>query len=192
MGLARPNHNHGPLQDPFSHPETKERHPNYHEIIAAANLDRTRQISYQKATVQASENNFNITKNQYYNLVGSASKLTPAEAAQALLSGLRAADFHTMLAESYELDPTTGQRTKRSIDQIWTASKQQITLARRFVSRYSYMADSTFSTNSLRLLLFSCVEISNTGMTFPVSYSFIHAEARDAFLFADKCMQQFV
>ena len=55
VGLTRPNHNHGPLQDPFSHPETKERHPNYHEVIAAANLDRTRQISYQKATVQAQE-----------------------------------------------------------------------------------------------------------------------------------------
>jgi hypothetical protein len=54
------------------------------------------------------------------------------------------------------------------------------------------MADSTFSTNSLRLLLLACVGITNTGMTFPVSYSFIRSEARDAFLFADKCMQQFV
>jgi hypothetical protein len=192
VGFTNPNHNHGPLQDPFSHTETKERHPNYLQTIAAAEVDRKRQISYRKATARATDSDFCLTKKQFYNLMGSARKLTPSEEAQALLKGLQAADFHTMLAESYELDPVTGQRIKRVIDQIWTASDQQITLGRRFISRYAYMADSTFSTNSLRLLLFTCVGITNTGLTFPVSYSFIRAEAKDAFLFAEKCMQQFV
>jgi len=68
VGFTNPNHNHGSLQDPFSNTETKERHPNYLQTMVAAEVDGKRQISYQKATAQATDNDFCLTKKQFYNL----------------------------------------------------------------------------------------------------------------------------
>lgn len=68
VGFTNPNHNHGSLQDPFSNTETKERHPNYLQTMVAAEVDGKRQISYQKAIAQATDNDFCWTKKQFYNL----------------------------------------------------------------------------------------------------------------------------
>ena len=192
IGLTCPTHNHPPLSDPFVHPQTKHRHPTYLQVVTEARRDRHRHISFRHATTIVGDDVFQLDKQGYYNLCRSAVQLTSLEAAEAVLAGLQAANFRVALRESYQLDPTTGEKTKRVIDQIWTASEEQITLARRFVSQFCYIADSTFNTNGLRLLLFSCVGISNTGMTFPICYSFIRAEAKAAFQFADQQLQQLV
>jgi hypothetical protein len=191
IGFTNFEHNHPPFSNPFTK-DTKERHPGYQRAIEEGLRDRNRAITYRQSTRGAEANSFQLDKKGYYNLMQVRTKLTPVEAAAAMVSGLVAANFRVQLQESYQLDPSTGAIANRVIDQIWFISAEQITLSRRFVSGFSYIADSTFNTNSLRLLLYANVGVSNTGKTFQISQSFIRAEAKDAFAFADECMQKFV
>jgi hypothetical protein len=60
-------------------------------------------------------------------------------------------------------------------------TKEQIRLARRFVSGFMYETDATFNTNSLRLPLSIMVGINNLGRTFPIAFCYIISESAASF-----------
>jgi hypothetical protein len=58
---------------------------------------------------------------------------------------------------------------------------EQIKLAQRFVSGFIYKTNTTFNTNSLKLLLSVIVSINNTRATFSIVYCYITLESTASF-----------
>jgi hypothetical protein len=50
---------------------------------------------------------------------------------------------------------------------------KQIKLVQRFVSSFIYKTDTTFNTNSLKLLLSVIISINNTKATFLIAYYYM-------------------
>jgi hypothetical protein len=65
---------------------------------------------------------------------------------------------------------------------------EQIRLIRRFVSRFLYKTNATFSTNTRRLPLSVIVGINNTRHTFLMAFMFITTELAKSFKFAGECL----
>ena len=67
-GFSNPVHDHPPVSDPFRHPKTRARHPNFQLCMQNAERDRRRGISFTQATSIIGEDEYEIDKKTYYNL----------------------------------------------------------------------------------------------------------------------------
>ena len=82
----------------------------------------------------------------------------------------------------YEEDPVGGVISQKLI-QIFLMKKQQVVLARRFVAGFVLVVDGTFNMNSLQLPLLIAVDITNSGKTFPVAFSYCPSESKESYDF---------
>ena len=71
--------------------------------------------------------------------------------------------------------------TQRVTQAILFCSKEQIYLARRFVSEFVYLMDATFNTSSHGLPLEILCGVDNTDKTFPFSYVYEVSESAEIF-----------
>ena len=102
-----------------------------------------------------------------------------------LLTYLDQEDLHVEIDEQYTLD-IHGQPETRVIQAIAWWTKEQVRLARRFISGRLVVSDATFSTNERGLLLQNVVGIDNTGKTFPAMQLFHISESARLFRFVIK------
>ena len=80
----------------------------------------------------------------------------------------------------------------RVMEQIFFCSSAQITMTRRFISGFIMQTDATFNINKLRLLLSTCIGVTNTGKTFSFCHSFISSESTEAFTYMWKCIYDLI
>ena len=79
----------------------------------------------------------------------------------------------------YELD-VNGVPVKRILKQVSWMDNQQRHWARRFCSEFLIEFDATSNTNSLKMLLFVGIGVTNTNLTFPAAFSFAITESQIA------------
>ena len=80
--------------------------------------------------------------------------------------------------------------TKKRLIQIWFAHPKQLAVAQRFAADQVLIIDGTFNTNQLRLPLLVAVGITNSGLMFPVAFSFCPSESKESFIFFFECLQK--
>ena len=184
-GVSNNEHSgHSPLPNPFSYPEHQARYPHWHKTVEVALVLRSTTVPFKKVNeVLTSTNLPQITAQQYRNLQRSdgSAPLTPQQRFQNLFQCLHAEDFRIKELDVWRIDPFTGDKVEKVLEQLVFASTKQVDLARRFVSGFVLVIDATFSTNDKNLLLSCCTGITNTGKTFPICFSFQTSEARSTF-----------
>jgi hypothetical protein len=75
--------------------------------------------------------------------------------------------------------------------QILFCSEEMIHLGRRFASGFMIGMDATFRTN-IKIPLVLVVGMTNTGKTFPVTFSFVRSEHSDDFEFIIQWLEKLV
>jgi hypothetical protein len=112
-----------------------------------------------------------IGKKKYYSLQRKEGKgtLTRQEELELILKTLEEENVYVKPCAEYTTDAYR-ERTSRVIKDLFWMSLEQIKMAQRFVSGFMYKTDTTFNTNSLKLLLSVIVDINNCGKTFPIVY----------------------
>lgn len=135
--------------DPFQYVQHKGKRPGYAGAVASATAMRS-VISYAKASRILSAQGLELSRNEYYNLEREENKgaLSKAEELTLLLDYLEQDDFRVRLLEQYDVNDT-GEPVNRVVKAIGFTSSEMIRLARKFVSEFGYLIDSTFSTNKL-------------------------------------------
>ena len=181
-------HNHAPNPDPFHHPKQMARKPQCAETLRIGAMVRGAGQSFSSATRILGQDEMYIPQKKYYSLIRSGASLTREQQAEVLCTSLQSAGFRVAIRESYHLNPLTGERESRVVQQIFFCSSLQITLARRFINDWILQTDATFNTNVLRLPLSVITGATNTGHTFPVGLSFILSESAETFSFIDQQM----
>jgi hypothetical protein len=128
-----------------------------------------------------------LDRKTFYNLQrkDSDNQLTSQDEARLLLSYLDQEDLHVEIDEVYILG-ADNEKHNREIQAIAWFSKEQLRLARRFISGRIVESDATFNTNERRLLLQNVVGIDNTGKTFPALQLFHISESARLFRFIMK------
>jgi hypothetical protein len=74
------------------------------------------------------------------------------------------------------MDLATGQPVFRCLQQLFFKLDAQIRLEERFCSSFMVEINLTFNTNALKLPLTIIMGVSNTRMTFLLTFSFVPAE----------------
>jgi len=175
---------HLPLPNPFAYPKHQKRYPHWYKTVEVALTLRSTTVPFKKVNeVLTSANLPQITAQQYRNLQRSdgSAPLTPQQRFQNLFQCLHAEDFRIKELDVWRIDPFTGDKVEKVLEQLVFASTLQVDLARRFVSGFVLIIDATFSTNDKNLLLSICTGVTNTGKTFPICFSFQTSEARSTF-----------
>jgi hypothetical protein len=124
-----------------------------------------------------------ITTREYYNQIRKmkADKDKP-KTVEGILVALHEAGFIFRTRQNIEEDGT-GKVINRKLIQIFFAHRKQLDAAKRFVSGWLLVIDSTFNANKLRLPLLVIVGVLNTGNIFPEAFSFCPSESRETFDF---------
>ena len=118
-------------------------------------------------------------KKKYYNLIPST-----VRSQRDVLIGFLAVveeypDVISRTRFEYEHD-VNGVARKRILKQVSWMDTQQRHWVRCFCSEFVIQFDATFNTNSLKMVLFVSIAITNTGLTFPVAFSFALNESQIA------------
>jgi hypothetical protein len=77
----------------------------------------------------------------------------------------------------------------RKLIQIVFFHDSAIALAQRFIAGHILLVDGTFNTNDRRLPLLVLVGKLNSGVSFPVAFSYCPAEDADLYTFFFECLR---
>ena len=125
-----------------------------------------------------------MTLNQYKNLNRKDKRLNSLnkkEQLELLLHYLEEDDdWRVRIKAKYVLDQESNA-VERVIQALMFCSKEQIYLARRFVSEFVYIMDATFNTSSHGLPLEILCGVNNTDSTFPFLYIYEMSESAEIF-----------
>jgi hypothetical protein len=178
-------HSHLLVDDPLVFPAHKQSTTEYQEQIVQARVHREKVLPYSdsRRVLEDSEYGLMISPRKYYNQIRKQKfDQNEPRMIDGLVASLQLAGFIFRRRVKEEIDGT-GEVVGRKLEQIFFAHRRQLEIARRFVSGFLLVIDGTFNTNEYRLPLLIMVRVLNTGMTFPVAFSFCRSESRTVFEF---------
>ena len=179
IGYTHRDHSHPPNPDPFQYDEHVDKRPIHYESLT---LGRTliEDVPYSQAARVLAKSNLSLTQNQYNNLRKrdkGLNSLTRKEQLDMLLHCLQEdADWRVRIKAKYVHDKD-GKVVERVVQALMFCSKEQIYIARRFVSEFIYIMDATFNTSSHNLPLEVLCGVDNTDSTFPFMYIYEVSES---------------
>jgi hypothetical protein len=143
IGSTCLDHNHVLNPDLFQYTPYISKRPGYVQAIDAASSYRGT-ISYSASAEILAKTGLELLQKEYYNLYRKeeCKELTQQEELELLLQTLADKDLHPRVRSKYELD-SKRNRTRQVIRDIFWITKEQIRLARRFVSGFMYETDTT-------------------------------------------------
>jgi hypothetical protein len=178
LGITNASHEntHDIVPNPLAYSIYTHRQPEHAAAMQQAIALRGAQISHSQASRILDSQDLSLSKSAYYNILKPSVTSIGDGDLTAIWDTMVAEGFHTRSRYTYVMDSATGQPISRCLQQLFFISDAQIRLGERFCSSFMVEIDSTFNTNALRLLLTIIVGVSNTGMTFPLTFSFVPAE----------------
>jgi MULE transposase domain len=108
-----------------------------------------------------------------------------------LVAALKEVEFKYSLRFKETVD-LVNNVIKSQLQQIFFLHPAQIHLGQRFLPDFVFLIDSTFSTNSLNLILISILSIDNQNHTVPVAMSFARLESKVCFDFIFRAMNEWI
>lgn len=183
IGYTHREHSHDPSPDPFQYSEHASKRPGHYEALAMAKT-LVGDVPYLKANRIMTKSGLYLSHDQFRNLKTKdkgSNSLTRKEQLDLLLHYLQEdADWRVRFKAKYVHDKD-GKVVERVIQALMFCSKEQIYLARRFVSEFIYILDATFNTSSHNLPLEILCGIDNTDTTFPFLYIYEMSESAEIF-----------
>jgi MULE transposase domain len=108
-----------------------------------------------------------------------------------LIAALKEVEFKYSLRFKETVD-LVNNVVKSQLQQIFFLHPAQIHLSQRFLPDFVFHINSTFSTNSLNLILISILSIDNQNHTVPVAMSFARSESKVCFDFIFRAMNEWI
>ncbi|KAI9865076.1 MAG: hypothetical protein M1813_002394 [Trichoglossum hirsutum] len=161
-----------------------QRQLEYAIAIQQALALRSAQIPHTQANRVLHSQDLQIGKKTYYNLERNYNSLKEEGELTTMITYLEDQCFHIRSQYIIELDSATTQLSRKRLEQIFFLSDTQIALSQRYCLDFMIQIDTTFNTNSQQFPLTIVTGVSNTGITFPLAFSFISSE--------DKVSMQFI
>ena len=164
------------------------RWPDYARALELAKTHRMSDLAYSDSdrlllnTPGEHDEMLHIGRKKYYNLIPSITR-NDQEIMLGFLQALQELEGDDVLSRQryeYQLNPA-GAPIKKILKQVCFMDTQQRIWARRFCADFLIEIDATFDTNKLKMLLFVAIGVTNTGLTFPVAFSFAISESKMAF-----------
>lgn len=78
------------------------------------------------------------------------------------------------------------------IEHFFFCNKEQIRLARCFISKFLLKTDAIFNTNQLNLSLSTLVRVTNTMQIFTIAYCYITSKSAKFFFFLFRCLKDLI
>lgn len=184
--------------NPLIYPIHVKRQPDYTYARSEARRMRDAGVSYNLSLRLKHSESMQLSSTAYYNTKRSegSSLMSIDTRINTMFESLVRAGFHVRTrwitvnnANASNVPTSSGEPSRvQQLEQLFFCTDTQIALARRFVSSTAMMTDSTFKTNDLKMPLATTVGVTNTGLTFPFSLSFVRSESQAAFSFIFACV----
>ena len=163
----------------------------YNAAKRVAQAHRESFLSYSDSQRILDRTGYTLDRHTYYNirhrLMSSIS--SKSDLFNDLVAALKKAELKYSLRFEKIANSVTNV-VERQLQQIFFLHPAQIHLGQRFLPDFVFLIDSTFSTNSLNLILVSIIGIDNQNHTVPVAMSFAHLESKVCFDFVFKAMNE--